>query len=58
LKLEKDGMAFDAIGFGWGHFFENLTPGSLFDVAFRLEENIYNGYKSLQLKIVGIRSTK
>jgi single-stranded-DNA-specific exonuclease len=58
LRLVKDGIAFDAIGFGWGHFFENLTPGSLFDVAFRLEENIFNGYKSLQLKILGIRLTK
>ncbi|HWA52139.1 MAG TPA: single-stranded-DNA-specific exonuclease RecJ [Patescibacteria group bacterium] len=51
LKLSKDSKFFDAIGFGIAKDFSNLEKGDLVDVCYNIEENEWNGVKSLQLRI-------
>jgi single-stranded-DNA-specific exonuclease len=41
---------FDVIAFSLGEAFGDLEPGEHLDIAFRLEENTWNGRTSLQLK--------
>ncbi|WP_109832726.1 single-stranded-DNA-specific exonuclease RecJ [Reichenbachiella versicolor] len=48
--------AFDAIGFGMGHFEKKLGDG--FDIAFTLEENHFRGEVSLQLMLKDIKLHK
>ena len=53
MKLEKGGANFDAIWFN--HTSANsLVPSALVDVVYSLEDNSWNGYKNLQLKIKDI----
>lgn len=51
LTLEKDGKIFDAIAFRFGKFSSKLSKDASVDVAYFLEENIWNGVKSLQLRV-------
>jgi single-stranded-DNA-specific exonuclease len=39
-----------AIAFGFGHMLEHLA-GATVDVVYGLEENVWNGRTSLQLKV-------
>lgn len=56
LEDPTSGARLDWIGFGWGHFLEAAqNPELLFDVAFHLERNEYQGNVSLQGKGVGLR---
>ncbi len=55
LKLRQDGYIFDAIYFGGGEIYSKLTPDTKIDVAYQLEDNTWNGHKSLQLKIKDVR---
>ncbi len=56
LEDPTSGARLDWIGFGWGHFLEAAqNPDLLFDVAFHLERNEYQGNVSLQGKGVGLR---
>lgn len=59
LKLvlaSSDGARrFDAIGFSLGTAFPDLREGERLDVAFTLNENVWNGRTSLQLKLADIR---
>jgi single-stranded-DNA-specific exonuclease len=48
-------QAFDSIGFGMAHHFERIKEGQQFDICFALEENEWNGRKSLQLRLKDIR---
>jgi single-stranded-DNA-specific exonuclease len=61
LKLKlKQGMKFlDAIGFGMGEIYKDLKIGTIIDVVYSIDENEWNGRKSLQLKIkdLGISSS-
>lgn len=43
--------SFEAIGFGMGEKRANLRPGFKIDLVYSLSENVWNGKKSLQLKI-------
>jgi len=54
IKLEKDGKQIDAIGFGLGHYISRLETGNLIDVAYSIDENVWNGYRNLQLKLKDI----
>jgi single-stranded-DNA-specific exonuclease len=56
LTLGSYGRTMDAIGFGMGDLSKEpwLAAGTL-DVAFRLEENHFNGRTSIQAKIVDLR---
>lgn len=51
LKLRQAEQVFDSIFFGGGEKYSKLTPGSVIDIAFKPEENLWNGNRSIQLKI-------
>ncbi len=57
-RIEKNIGVIDGIGFNLGYKAEKLTVGDLVDVAFCLEENIWNGSRNLQMKIRDIRIAK
>lgn len=52
---DKPGHSFAAIGFGLGHHYELVKSGKPFDCAFVIDENEWNGKKSLQLMLKDIR---
>ena len=45
----------NAIGFGLGHKLERVKNGQSFDVVFSIEENEWNGTRSIQLKLKDLR---
>jgi single-stranded-DNA-specific exonuclease len=50
-----DGLrVFDAIGFSLGERFSSIVEGDRLDIAFTLEENVWNGRSSIQLKLIDI----
>jgi len=51
LRLRLNAVVMDAIYFGGGGFYSKLTPGTKIDLAYQLEENVWNNNKSLQLKV-------
>lgn len=58
LKLtvtQGSGRAIEAIGFGLGSKLERIKNGRAFDIIFNIEENEWNGRKSIQLKIKDLR---
>jgi single-stranded-DNA-specific exonuclease len=55
LKLKSNGVVFDAIAFGMGDLFVKLSTGKKVDVVYTFEENVWNGNRSLQLKIKDIK---
>jgi single-stranded-DNA-specific exonuclease len=55
LKLGKNDKVFDAIAFGFGDCYPKLLSCEKVDVAYRIEENIWNGRRSLQLNIQDIK---
>ncbi|MGA3291801.1 MAG: single-stranded-DNA-specific exonuclease RecJ [Candidatus Microgenomates bacterium] len=54
MKLKQDEYIFDSIFFGGGEMYSKLIPNSKIDIVYQIEENIWNGYKSIQLKIKDI----
>lgn len=50
------GPSFDAIGFRMGGHFERVKSGEPFSVLYTLEENEWNGRRTLQLNIKDMRS--
>lgn len=57
LKLRQNEHVFDAIFFGGGEKYSKLSNGVKIDIAYQAEENIWNGYKNIQLKIKDIKTT-
>jgi single-stranded-DNA-specific exonuclease len=58
LKLylkQGNSPVFEAIGFGMPQYFERIKKGDKFNVCFSIEENEFNGEKSLQLQIRDIK---
>lgn len=55
LNLKQNDQVYDSIFFGGGEKYSTLTPGSIIDAVFQPEENIWNGYKNIQLKIKDIK---
>jgi single-stranded-DNA-specific exonuclease len=55
LTLRQNGQVFDSIYFGGGEMYSKLTPDKKIDVAYQLEDNTWNGMKSLQLKIKDVK---
>ncbi len=52
LKLQGETLkAFGAIAFGKGALANQLNPGQLVDITYNLEPNVWNGKKSLELKV-------
>jgi single-stranded-DNA-specific exonuclease len=54
LETSDGSKIFDAIGFSLGEKFLDMAPGDRFDVAFNLEENVWNGRTSIQLKLIDL----
>ncbi len=56
LKVQQDGIIFDAIGFNLGELIYRIDPGmSNLDMVFVIEENTYFGHTSLQLRVKDLR---
>jgi single-stranded-DNA-specific exonuclease len=55
LKLKQDEQLLDAIYFGGGEMYSSLTSGTMIDVVYSIDDNSWNGYKNLQLKIKDIK---
>ena len=55
LVLERDGNTLDSIAFGLGGIYSELTKETKPDVVYNIEENIWNGNKSIQLKVKDIK---
>ncbi|GGK73434.1 single-stranded-DNA-specific exonuclease RecJ [Rufibacter glacialis] len=56
LRLTQDGETFfDAIAFGMAEYYPRIQKGIPFDVCYCLEENVFRGNVSLQLRIKDIR---
>ncbi len=54
LGTPDETRSFDAIGFSLGERFPDLAIGDRLDIAFTLEENVWNGRTSIQLKLIDI----
>jgi single-stranded-DNA-specific exonuclease len=55
LKLKQDEQVFDSIFFDGGEIYSKLTPDTKIDIVYQLEEDVWNGLKSLQLKIKDLK---
>jgi len=55
LQLKQNEHFFDSIYFGGGEIYSKLAPKAKIDVVFNLEDNTWNGYKNLQLKIKDLK---
>ncbi|HVF69549.1 MAG TPA: single-stranded-DNA-specific exonuclease RecJ, partial [Xanthomonadales bacterium] len=57
LRVQQDeSEIFDAIGFGMGELALKLKPGSKIDIAYSIDENVWNGNTKLQLKIKDLKT--
>jgi single-stranded-DNA-specific exonuclease len=54
MSVADNGKVFDAIGFNFGDRIGELSAVSSLTLAFSLDENEWNGKKSLQMKVRGI----
>ncbi|HPR17664.1 MAG TPA: single-stranded-DNA-specific exonuclease RecJ [Candidatus Cloacimonadota bacterium] len=55
LKVMKDGCTLDLIGFNLGDFLPFLKKGSLVDIAYSLEFNVWQGRNTIQGKLKDIK---
>ncbi len=60
LMVYQEGHSggFEAIGFGMGHLADSLLPHQPFDIAYHLEQNEFQGNKTLQLNLKDINIAK
>lgn len=56
LKVENDGRLFDAVAFGMADKMD-VNLGDKVNIAYTIDENIWNGETSLQLKVKDIQAT-
>ena len=54
-KQEGTNVAYDAIGFGLGEYYDLVNCGLKFQMAFTVEENDFRGHKTLQLFVKDIK---
>ncbi len=54
---EVNGESVQFIGFFWGEFSEKIKINSTYDICFTVSENIWNGERRLQLKLVDMKKT-
>ena len=55
INAKKNKEAIAGIGFGMGEYFEIIKDNQTFDVCYSIDENEWNGKKSLQLRIRDIK---
>jgi single-stranded-DNA-specific exonuclease len=56
LSIRQEGTrSVEAIGFGMGHFYKDISAGKPFHLCYSICENDFNGNKSLQLMIRDIK---
>lgn len=55
LRVTDGEHSFDAIGFGLGKYYEEISQGNSFDCVFNLDENTWNGRTTLQLVLKDIK---
>ena len=53
--LKQNDKTFTGIGFNMAHKFSLLAAGNLIDIVFTLDENEWEGNKSIQLKMIDFR---
>jgi single-stranded-DNA-specific exonuclease len=55
--VRQDGgeNVFQAVGFDMADFYDRISKGDNFSMAFTIEENVYNGTTSIQLRIKDIK---
>jgi len=56
FKLSQEGKTFDAIAFRMAESTAEMKIGDTVDIAYTIDENVWNGNRSLQLKIKDILS--
>ncbi|MDR5591297.1 single-stranded-DNA-specific exonuclease RecJ [Christiangramia sp. SM2212] len=57
VRQDKNGPAFDVIGFNLGPKLELIEQGKKFDAVYSLDENTWNGNTKIQLKLKDIRES-
>ena len=55
MTAQQDGQRIGAIGFNLGHKYDILQNHNVFDMAYTIDENHWNGRTSLQLKLKDIK---
>jgi len=55
INAKRNKGAIAGIGFGMGDYFEIIKDNQTFDVCYSIDENVWNGKKSLQLRIRDIK---
>jgi single-stranded-DNA-specific exonuclease len=55
VAQEGGDRVFQAVGFDMAEFYESVSSGDAFRMAFTIEENVYNGTTSIQLRIKDIK---
>ena len=53
-KHEARNSKLGGIAFGFGQLSASLSPGATVDLAYAIDENVWNNQKSLQLKVKDI----
>lgn len=56
--LQQNNIVFSGIGFGMAHKFPLLQLKKPVDIVFTLDENDWNGTKSLQIKVIDMRQSE
>jgi single-stranded-DNA-specific exonuclease len=54
MMVAGGGQTMDAVGFNHGHRFNEVKKALKFSLVFSLDENEWNGRKSLQMKVKGV----
>ena len=57
FQVEQNGTVFSGICFNRAEKFKRLALNQPFDLVFTLEENVFNGNTSLQLKVIDFASS-
>ena len=55
INVKRTSNSIAGIGFGMGNLFENIKDNQSFDICYSIDENEWNGKKSLQLRIRDIK---
>lgn len=58
VQFKQDGFIVGGIGFGMKDFFPLVSSGNPVDVVFTLDENEWNGMKSVQMKVIDVRESR